>query len=48
MRESEGGRVSKAIKTHTLFGRYEAIDAVNTMEPLIPSLMNARAATLAV
>jgi hypothetical protein len=32
----------------TLFGRYEAMDAVNTIEPLMPSLMNARAATRAV
>jgi hypothetical protein len=31
----------------TLFGRYDAIDAVKTMEPLTPCLINARAATLA-
>jgi hypothetical protein len=31
----------------TLFGLYEAIDAVNTIAPLMLSLMNARAATLA-
>lgn len=32
----------------TLFGRYDAIEAVKTMEPLIPSRMKARAAILAV
>jgi hypothetical protein len=31
----------------TLFGLYEAIEAVNTTAPLMLSLMNARAATLA-
>ena len=30
-----------------LFGRYEAIEAVKTMEPLTPSLMKALAATRA-
>jgi hypothetical protein len=31
----------------TLLGRYEAMDAVHTIEPLMPSLMKARAATRA-
>lgn len=31
----------------TLFGRYEAMDAVNTIDPFTPCLMNARAAHLA-
>lgn len=32
---------------NTLFGLYEAIDAVKTTEPLMPSLMNALAAVRA-
>lgn len=32
---------------HALFGLYEAIDAVKTMEPFTPNLMNVLAATLA-
>ncbi len=31
----------------TLFGRYDAIEAVKTMEPLMPSLMKIRAAARA-
>jgi hypothetical protein len=35
-------------KILTLLGRYEAIEAVNTTDPLMPSLIKARAAALAV